>query len=113
MRPRSAISCRCRSRLVGAVSAVALGEEYAFGAAALAFAERALRRDADFLDPGPPRRRLDRLHQSRHLRRERAPGQKGAGIDNQKQKPVILHLAARDRRAGEEAQGLDRDASAR
>src|SRR3984893_3049682 len=25
MRPRSAISCRCRSRLVGAVSAVALG----------------------------------------------------------------------------------------
>jgi hypothetical protein len=25
MRPRSAISCRCRSRFVGAVSAVALG----------------------------------------------------------------------------------------
>ena len=31
------------------------------------------------------------------------PGQKGAGIDNQKQKPVILHLAARDRRPGEQA----------
>ena len=35
--------------------------------------------------------------------RERVPGQKGAGIDNQKQKPVILHLAARDRRPGEQA----------
>jgi hypothetical protein len=31
------------------------------------------------------------------------------GIDNQKQKPVILHLAARDRRPGEEAQGMDRE----
>ena len=65
-----------------------------------------MRRDADFLDPRPPRGRPDRLHQSRHLRRERVPGQKRAGIDNQ---PVILHLAARDRRAGEEAQGLDRE----
>jgi hypothetical protein len=36
------------------------------------------------------------------------PGQKHAGIDNQKQKPVILYLAARDCRAGEEAQGLNR-----
>ena len=35
------------------------------------------------------------------LRRKRVLGQKGAGIDNQKQKPVILHLAARDRRPGE------------
>jgi len=82
---------------------------YAFGAAALALAERALRWDANFLDARPPRRRLDRLHQLGHLRRERVPGQKGAGIDNQKQKPVILHLAARDRRAGEEAKGLDRE----
>ena len=37
------------------------------------------------------------------------PRQKRAGIDHQKQKPVILHLAARDRRAGEEAEGLDRE----
>ena len=27
MRPREAISCRCRSRLVGAISAVALGND--------------------------------------------------------------------------------------
>jgi hypothetical protein len=36
------------------------------------------------------------------------PGQKRPGIDNQKQKPVILHVAVRDRRAGQEAQRLDR-----
>jgi hypothetical protein len=83
-------------------------DEYAFGAAALAFAEGALRWDADFLDPGRSWRRLDRLHQLEHLLRERVPGQKLPGIDNQKQKPAILHAAARDPRAGEEAQGLDR-----
>ena len=57
----------------------------------------------------PPWRRLDRLPQLGHLLGERVPGQKRPGIDNQKQKPVILQLAARDRRAGEEAQGLDRE----
>jgi hypothetical protein len=80
-----------------------------FGAAALALAEGALRWDADFPNPRPPRGRLDRLDQSRHLRRKRVPGQKRAGIDNQKQKPGTLHLAAWDRCAGEEAQGLDRE----
>jgi hypothetical protein len=36
-------------------------DEDAFGAAALALAEGALRWDADFLDPRPPWRRLDEL----------------------------------------------------
>ena len=46
---------------------------YAFGAAALALAERALRWDANFLDARPPRRRLDRLHQLGHLDFGQAP----------------------------------------
>ena len=57
-------------------------DEYAFGAAALALAEGALRWDADFLDPQPPWRRLDRLPQLGHLLGERVPGQKRPRIDN-------------------------------
>ena len=52
---------------------------------------------------------LDRPHQFGHLRRERVAGQQRAGIDDEKQKPVILRLAARDRRAGKQAQGLNRE----
>jgi hypothetical protein len=71
--------------------------------------QKALRSDADFLDSRPPWRRLDRLHQLGHLLRERVPGQQRPGIHHQKQKPVILHAAAWDRRASEQAQGLDRE----
>jgi hypothetical protein len=54
------------------------------------------------LDPPLVRCRLDRLHQLGHLRCERVSGQHCAGFDDQKQKPVILNLAARDRCAREE-----------
>jgi len=40
---------------------------------------------------------------------EQLPGQQRVGIENQKQKSVIPHLAARDRHAGEDAQSLDRE----
>jgi hypothetical protein len=54
-----------------------------------------------FPRPRPAWGRLDRLDQLGHLRRKRVPGQHRAGIDDDKQKPVILPLAARDRRPGE------------
>src|SRR6202022_432405 len=77
-RPMSSDETRDHNALSAAITASSTSM-YAFGAAALALAERALRWDANFLDARPPRRRLDRLHQLGHLRRERVPGQKGAG----------------------------------
>ena len=55
---------------------------------------------------GPPGYPLFGHH---HKSREQLPGQQRAGIENQKQKSVIPHLAARDRHAGEDAQSLDRE----
>ena len=48
-----------------------------------------------FPRPRPAWRRLDRLDQLGHLRRKRVPGQHRAGIDDDKQKSLILPLAAR------------------
>src|SRR5215469_12103011 len=83
-------------------------DQDALGAAALALAEGALRGNADFLDTGPARRRLDRLDEIGHLPRERIAGEHCAGVDDKEQKAVILHPAARQRRAGEQSESLDR-----
>jgi hypothetical protein len=61
-------------------------DEDAFGA----FAEGAFLWDADFVDPGTARCRLDCLDQPGTFAGERVSGQHGAGIDDQEQEPVIL-----------------------
>src|SRR5262249_61078775 len=53
------------------------------------------------------RSRLDRAYQLAHPRGKIVCRQHRGGIDDKKQKPVILRVAARQRRAGEEPQRLD------
>ena len=76
-------------------------EDQSFDPPALAFSKRALGRNADFVDAGTPRRRLDLVDEFRHVIGEFAAGQRQLGIDDEEQKTVVLDFALREASAGE------------
>ena len=68
-------------------------EDEALDAAALSFTEGALRRNADLPDAWLPGRSFDAVDELRHLALEFVGRDQQARIEDDEQKPVILHLA--------------------